>query len=160
MLQYVDYDIVFREVPDEVTLALNIAGCPNGCPGCHSPYLQRSDIGLPLTTGILDELMKNFRGEVTCICFMGGDAAPDEVERLARYVRLHTADAVRTAWYSGRPVLPDGLDRTVFNYIKLGPYRAADGPLDSPTTNQRFYRVTAGGRLVDMTDRFRRHPAG
>ena len=40
MLKYAGYDIVFQEIPDEVTLALNLSGCPNGCPGCHSPHLQ------------------------------------------------------------------------------------------------------------------------
>ncbi len=27
MLKYTDYDVVFQEIPDEVTLAVNIAGC-------------------------------------------------------------------------------------------------------------------------------------
>ena len=35
MLRYTDYDIVFREIPDETTLAVNLAGCPNRCPGCN-----------------------------------------------------------------------------------------------------------------------------
>ena len=43
MLKYAGYDIVFQEIPDEVTLALNLSGCPNGCPGCHSPHLQRDE---------------------------------------------------------------------------------------------------------------------
>ena len=29
MLKYANYDIVFQEVPDEVTLAINISNCPN-----------------------------------------------------------------------------------------------------------------------------------
>ena len=35
-IKYVIDEVVFREFPDEVTLALNISGCPNHCPGCHS----------------------------------------------------------------------------------------------------------------------------
>ena len=37
MLRYTDYDIVFREIPDETTLAVNLAGCPNRCPWCVVP---------------------------------------------------------------------------------------------------------------------------
>ena len=48
MLKYVNYDIVFQEFPDEVTLAINLSLCPNGCPGCHSAYLK-DDIGEELT---------------------------------------------------------------------------------------------------------------
>ena len=55
MLKYAGYDIVFQEIPDEVTLALNLSGCPNGCPGCHSPHLQR-DEGKALTPGALERL--------------------------------------------------------------------------------------------------------
>lgn len=39
MLKYVDTAIVFSEIPDEVTLAINISGCPNKCKNCHSQYL-------------------------------------------------------------------------------------------------------------------------
>ena len=35
MLKYVNTGIVFQEIPDEVTLAINISGCPCHCPGCH-----------------------------------------------------------------------------------------------------------------------------
>ena len=33
------FDVVFQEIPGEVTLALNLSGCPNRCAGCHSPHL-------------------------------------------------------------------------------------------------------------------------
>lgn len=41
MVRYHNFDIVFAEIPDETTLAINITNCPNRCPGCHSPHLQR-----------------------------------------------------------------------------------------------------------------------
>ena len=56
MLRYTDYDIVFREIPDETTLAVNLAGCPNRCPGCHSPQLQEP-IGEPLTEEVVERLL-------------------------------------------------------------------------------------------------------
>ena len=48
MLKYYNYDIVFQEYPDEVTLAINLTLCPNRCVGCHSAFL-RDDIGEELS---------------------------------------------------------------------------------------------------------------
>ena len=77
MLRYTDYDIVFREIPDETTLAVNLAGCPNRCPGCHSPQLQEP-IGEPLTEEVVERLLARYGAAVTCFCLMGGDAEPHE----------------------------------------------------------------------------------
>ena len=71
MLKFAGYDIVFQEIPDEVTLAISISGCPNRCPGCHSPQL-REDIGEPLTEETLTALLERYRGAITCVCLMGG----------------------------------------------------------------------------------------
>ena len=57
MLKYANYDIVFQEVPDEVTLAINISNCPNQCVGCHSKYLWR-DEGYALDKDALDKLIE------------------------------------------------------------------------------------------------------
>ena len=45
MLKYVNTEITFSEVPDEITLCINISNCPCHCKGCHSPYLAE-DIGI------------------------------------------------------------------------------------------------------------------
>ena len=62
MLKYVNSSVVFQEIPDEVTLAINISNCPCHCPGCHSKYLWE-DIGLPLTTGAIDDFDLILAGE-------------------------------------------------------------------------------------------------
>lgn len=152
-MKYVDYDIMFQEVPDEVTLALNISNCPNRCPGCHSSYLM-GDIGKPLDENELDSIISNYAGCITCICFMGGDASPDELNGLARAVNCRYGGQYKVAWYSGRQRLPDEFDTSPFSYIKLGPYVKELGNLRCRTTNQRFYRVGDGGRLEDMTEIF------
>ena len=38
-LRYDGAAVVFSEVPDEISLAISITGCPRRCPGCHSEYL-------------------------------------------------------------------------------------------------------------------------
>lgn len=75
VVRYYNFDIVFAEIPGETTLAINIANCPNRCPGCHSPHLQ-ADAGHVLDAAELRALLERYGRSVTCVCFMGGDAAP------------------------------------------------------------------------------------
>ena len=44
MLKYVDTAITFSEVPDEVTLCINLSNCHFHCSACHSKYLWE-DVG-------------------------------------------------------------------------------------------------------------------
>lgn len=153
MLKYVNFDIVFQEIPDEVTLAINLSNCPNGCPGCHSPSLQ-TDVGEPLTEEVLTALLYTYGKSVTCFCFMGGDAAPDEIARLAAFLQKQSIASVKVGWYSGRHVLPSLFQSAFFQYVKLGPYIERLGPLNSETTNQRLYRLNESGQMTDITSRF------
>ena len=158
MLESAGWDIVFREVPDETTLAVDIAGCPFRCPGCHSPYLQL-DAGEPLDEGAVEALVRKYEGEITCFAFMGGDAEPEEIGRLARFLKARWP-SLKVAWYSGREAFEEASVLAALDYLKLGPYRRELGGLDSPTTNQRFYRLLPGGGREDWTGRFRRGPPG
>jgi len=88
---------------------------------------------------------------ITCLCLMGGDQDPAEIDRLACWVKQNSK--VRTAWYSGRSELPPEISLSNFDYLKTGPYDAASGPLNVKTTNQRLYRVE-DGKLTDITSRF------
>lgn len=153
-MKYIDTRIVFREVPDELTLAINISGCPVKCPGCHSPYLTR-DIGEVLDEESLRSLVAANPG-ITCVAFMGGDADPAYVSILACIVRDM---GLKACWYSGRDL--DHAKNVIpsLDFIKVGPYIEELGPLDFETSNQRFYHIkhTAGGaELADWTEKFRK----
>ena len=69
MVRYHNFDVVFAEIPGETTLALNITGCPNRCPGCHSPHLQ-ADEGRVLDEAELLGLLARYGRSVTCVAFM------------------------------------------------------------------------------------------
>ena len=70
-------------------------------------------------------------------------------------VRQRSGGSLRTGWYSGRTLVPDRQQLVAaLSYLKLGPYVAKLGPLNSPETNQRFYRVEPDGTLTDLTHRF------
>ena len=152
MLKFVNAGIVFQEIPDEVTLSINISNCPCHCPGCHSRYLWE-DIGQLLDEDALDRLVRKYADEITCVCFMGGDADPRWVEHLARYVKSRFRE-FKIGWYSGRLRLPKFIDKRCFDYIKLGPYLQHLGGLKESTTNQRLYKRTPDGSFVDITRRF------
>lgn len=157
MLKYVDAKVVFAEVPDEVTLAINISNCPCHCKGCHSSYLAE-DIGTPLDEDSLVELLLNNKG-ITCIAFMGGDSDPEYINWLASIMRdMNDSEPgnwadVKIAWYSGRQELSKDVNLENFDYIKLGPYMEEFGPLNSRTTNQRMYKVH-DCELEDITSKF------
>ena len=70
MLRYINTDIVFQEFPDEVTLAINILGCPCRCPGCHSQFLW-ANRGDELTAEALSALIHGAKDTITCVGFMG-----------------------------------------------------------------------------------------
>ena len=152
MLKYVNTDVVFQEIPDEVTLAINISNCPCHCPGCHSHYLWE-DIGLPLDTGAMDDFVSQYGRDITCFAFMGGDAEPKAVNQLAQYIH-ETYPQFKVAWYSGRLRVSSAVNKADFDYIKIGPYIKHLGPLKSPTTNQRLYRQHEDGSFEDITYRF------
>ncbi len=149
MLKYYNFDIVFAEIPDEVTLAINITNCPNRCVGCHSPHLQQ-DIGENLSKEELSRLICTYEYDITCVCFMGGDGEPYIVSLLAQWVKENFS-RIKTAWYSGKEKLPNSFCTAVFNYIKLGSYQEKYGPLNKSTTNQRLYSVETNGSLTDIT---------
>lgn len=144
MIKYVpeDTQVTFAEIPDEISLCINLSGCPHSCYGCHSKYL-RGDIGEELTNEVLHDLIKKNPG-VTCVCFMGGDRDKDRLVELAKDV---VNEGLKTAWYSGEEIVSMYKYGWYFDYIKVGPYNESLGPLNSPTTNQRLYKI---GRLYNL----------
>ena len=84
MLKYVETAVTFSEIPDEITLCINISNCPCHCINCHSSYLAE-DIGENLTLDTIYKLIDSNEG-ITCICFMGGDSNPSEIVALAQFI--------------------------------------------------------------------------
>lgn len=153
MLKFANHDVVFQEVPDQITLAINISNCPNHCPGCHSKYLWK-DVGDELNKNALERLISKNDG-ITCVCFMGGDQAPAEVSQLASFVKQNYPK-LKVGWYSGKEEISPAIDIRSFDYVKTGRYDEKCGPLSSPTTNQRMVKRLADGRLETITHFFQK----
>jgi anaerobic ribonucleoside-triphosphate reductase activating protein len=137
-LKYINFEIVAREVPDEISLAINICGCPNSCPGCHSSYLQE-DNGIILDENEFVHLMDINKG-ISCVSFMGGDLYPEYINYLAERSKKHYPE-IKTCWYSGNKEINEKINLSNFDFIKIGPYIEKLGALDKPTTNQIFYFI-------------------
>ena len=154
MIKYVPdmTSVVLEEIPDRVSLAVDISNCRGNCEGCHSPFLKK-DIGRELTPDVIDALVADNFG-VNCFLFLGEGRDPETLLDLADHVRSLGLSA---AVYSGREEVED-IFWEHFDYIKLGPYKPACGPLNNPATNQRLYH-NDDGQWEDITYRFWRKPA-
>lgn len=148
MVKYLQTEVVFEEIPTEISLAINITNCQNNCIGCHSPYL-RQNIGNELTNNTIDALIEKNKG-ITCILFMGEGNDRERLFELAAYVK--NEKHLKVAIYSGRKEVESEF-YNVFDYIKVGPYIEKYGPLSKETTNQRLYQI-ANGNIVDITSGF------
>lgn len=156
MIKYDNTQVVFSEVPDEVTLAINLTCCPHHCKGCHSSYLWE-DYGEVLTEESLQRLIDSSNG-ITCVAFMGGDNDVEALFELNAFV--HRAfPALKTCWYTGFDYTDEEFRMVShrifdFDYIKLGPYIEELGPLTSPTTNQVFLRKKTNNVFENITKQF------
>ena len=99
MIKYVPEmtSVVLEEIPDRVSLAVDISNCRGNCVGCHSPFL-RQDIGEELTPGVIDSLLADNFG-VNCFLFLGEGSDASALLALARHV---SAKGLEVALYSGR----------------------------------------------------------
>jgi anaerobic ribonucleoside-triphosphate reductase activating protein len=171
MLKYQEVLVGFSEVPEEIALCINISGCPIHCEGCHSPHLWENT-GENLTEESLNNLVCSNPG-ITCVAFMGGDGEPEEIFKLAKWVKDNTR--LKVCWYKGTYLYTHfrgNYDMFLyFDYIKSGAYIKRRGGLDNPNTNQRFYKITsslisefAEGKICtphfeDLTYKFRNNEA-
>lgn len=145
-MNYSNAQVVFQEVPGEISLALSISGCPFKCKGCHSQETWNPAYGEPLD---LDKLLDKYGALVSCVLFYGGEWHPAELKQhLAKCKQLN----LKTCLYTGsnkpiRALLP------YLDFIKIGRWVESYGVLGSLTSNQRFYRVD-NEILTDLTHLF------
>ena len=148
MVKYYNYAVTFSEVPDEISLCINITNCQQKCEGCHSPYLQK-DIGNNLSID-LQNLINRFHEQITCVCFLGEGNDKRQLQKLINYVKNLN---YKICIYSGRDDA-DVKDYYNIDYYKIGSYKKEYGPLNSKTTNQRMFKKNNNGTWEDITNKF------
>ena len=156
MLKFTEAQVVFEEIPDEITLGVNISNCTHNCPGCHSPYL-RENIGELLDFKAVDELIEKNSG-ITCFLFLGEGNDLGSLIELIDYIK-RKYPKLKVGVYSGRKAVAEDYYWKNLDYLKIGPYIESLGPLNSPTTNQRLWKhdrtiVNPNFTWIDITNRF------
>lgn len=160
MLKYLYCKEVFTEIPNEIALGISISGCKIRCPECHSKDLWENK-GKELDVKELERLLQEHKG-VTVLLLLGGEHDIDSIIELLKYAH----NSILTAWYCGLDKVPENKKEIYLylDWIKLGHYDSKLGGLDSPTTNQRLYRVIHGvihnvysWNTIDITKSLRKH---
>lgn len=158
MLKYIYCKEIFSEVPWELTLGISISGCQIHCKGCHSRELWE-DKGTPLTIEELQSLLDKHQG-ITCLCLLGGEHDIDSLTELFMYAH----ERIKTAWYCGLDMIPKDKVGILeyLDFVKIGHYDQELGGLDSPTTNQKFYKLESHSnndsvKVTDITSIFHKH---
>lgn len=161
MLYYQGYAVSFQEIPDEVTLVIEVADCRHRCPGCHSPELQKPE-GSDLEHD-LESIISQYSDAITCVCLMGDGQDDGALFRCAEMINNH---GFKSAVYTGGDEQRGLLIAPFFDYVKYGPYIKERGGLDSDATNQHLLRVTkhyndcfgnpSGISFEDITWKFRK----
>jgi anaerobic ribonucleoside-triphosphate reductase activating protein len=149
MLLFTEAGVSYEEVPNERSLVIHIACCPNACANCQSPWLQTEEGDV-----LQDCLVKLLAlyNSVSCVCFLGeGNDETNQVEFVAMCAMIK-ARGKKSCLYSGYAGEPETW-MECFDFIKRGPYIEARGPLTDPNTNQRFFK-NERGTFMDITNVF------
>ncbi len=151
--------VVFQEVPDEVSLAFTITGCPLRCDGCHSRDTWNRELGAELTLKTFNRYLLQYQSMITCVLFFGGEWCS---KRLIEKLILARQYGLKTCLYTGLDKVPQRI-LTHLDYVKVGAWRADFGGLSDINTNQAFYNVNTGqclnyrfqndnqAKLIDLT---------
>lgn len=136
-MYYHNFQIVFQEVPGEISLCFSISGCTLRCKGCHSPFLWKKNSGSLLTVGLFETLLKQYANLATCVLFMGGEWHEDQLIAL---LKLSKKRNYKTCLYTGEDQVSLEL-LAQLTWIKTGKWDPSLGGLQSEKTNQKFIEV-------------------
>jgi len=139
-MRYLSHQIVFREIPNEISLSYLVTGCPLRCLGCHSADAWNATVGDELSKSKFFEHLEKYANWITCVLFLGGEW---ESEYLLSLLKIAHDVGLKTALYTGL----DQIDINILSnldYIKTGPYVRHLGGLSSSKTNQKLINLRTG----------------
>jgi anaerobic ribonucleoside-triphosphate reductase activating protein len=139
MLKFYSKQVVFQEVPNEISISFSIAGCPLKCPGCSWKTAVSSMLEKQLTDEYYYKALEEYKNLASCVLFYGGEW---DKQDLIHKLQIAKSMNYKTCLYTGLTF--EKVDKEIIDnldYIKVGPYIAALGGLDSPKTNQKLINL-------------------
>ncbi len=136
-MNYYDFQVVFQEVPGEISLCFTICGCPIRCKGCHSSHLWSEENGKLLTYKKFEQFLLQYDDFATCVLFMGGEWHEEELLKMLKTAKKYM---YKTCLYTGQENVSTAI-RNELNWIKTGKWIPELGGLNSKNTNQKFIDV-------------------
>lgn len=143
MLKYQKFDIVFQEVPNEITIAFSIVGCDLRCVNCHSQELWDKSAGKELSEEVFEYFITSYWNYLTCVCFFGGEWQEEDLISLFNIAHKYN---LKICLYTGREDVSDNIKKHL-TYLKTGAYIEKLGNLKSKDTNQVFMNVKTNEKL-------------
>jgi len=131
--------ILFQEVPDEVSLGFTVMGCQLRCKGCHSTDTWSEYGGSPLTAETFRTYLKQYVDYISCVIFFGGEW---QAEKLIEMLDISHDFKLKTCLYTGLNQVPEKIIKRL-TFLKTGPWIRELGGLDQATTNQKFIEVSS-----------------
>jgi len=139
-MNYLSSQVVFSEIPDEVSLSYLVTGCSLRCAGCHSADSWSPHRGSLLDSGKLTKDFKKYESWITCVLFLGGEWDEKNLIKLLKIARQYQ---LKTALYTGQDRISNAIHQNL-DFLKTGRYIENLGGLDSPITNQKLINLRTG----------------
>jgi len=136
-MYYFDFQVVFKEVPGEISLCFSISGCPLKCEGCHSPHLWKEGFGTKLTENNYKKLLEKYNQYATCVLFMGGEWYENKLIQLLQIAKSYN---YKTCLYTGKKEVSGKISNEL-TWLKTGEWIAGLGGLNDQNTNQKFIDI-------------------
>lgn len=136
--------ILFQEVPDEVSLGFTVMGCPLRCKGCHSKDTWSEEGGSPLTTATFTHYLLQYDGYISCVVFFGGEW---KANKLIEMLDIAQEFKLKTCLYTGLNQVSEQIKKRL-TFLKTGPWLRDLGGLNQVNTNQKFIEV-ASNRILN-----------
>lgn len=144
LVPVVSTGITLTEIPDRISYFIELGNCSKHCPNCHSPYLSDTVISPPDLAGVGRMVEHAAERGADAIVLMGGTTNGISDDDLITI--LSTLSCILpVCLYSGSDDAEH--DKTIaqksgVTWLKTGSYQEERGGLSSPSTNQRFYKLT------------------